>query len=130
MHHPEACQRFSHAQIPVILKVLDCLAKRMRGYLSALIESPGASLAERRRARLTTAAQVILPSCRSEWSTAAQAQRRLDRQDKSPARGAKTLLWLNQRLTPQAPLRVQKREHRSEDIVHSACYRPPSTALS
>jgi hypothetical protein len=129
MHDSEVCQCFSHAQVPVILKVLDCLTKGMQRCFSAVIESPGASLAERRGARLATAAQVILPGRRGEWSTAARAQRRLDRQDEFPAHEAKTLLGLNQRLTPQAPLRVQKREHRSEDVVHNACYRPPATPL-
>jgi hypothetical protein len=88
---------------------------------AALIQGPRPGLAERWRTSLATAAEMIWSSCRREWRTATHAQRRLNREDKFLARRAKSFFRPNKYLTPQAPLRVQKRQHRSENVADNAC---------
>jgi hypothetical protein len=64
---------------------------------------------------------MIWSSCRREWHTATHAQRRLNREDKFLARRTKSFFRPNKYLTSQAPLRVQKGQHRSENVADNAC---------
>src|SRR5215475_6566139 len=110
----------------MVLEVLYSLAKRMRCG-ATLIKSPGAGLAECWWTSLATTAQMIWSRCRREWDTATYAQRRPNREDKFLTRRAKSFFWLNESFAPQAPLWVQKCQHRSESVADRACHRPPST---